>query len=129
MLKRLLNLPESVTDARLREICAEFDANVNPKVRVADVFEIEASGIADQLYTFALKSHFDFVITGPDHIPIFGVEFDGPGHRSAEAKRRDQLKNELCDHFEFQFEAGTTMSLKEESLTKIRFLIQCLCPS
>lgn len=102
MLKRLLNLPESVTDARLREICAEFDANVNPKVRVADVFEIEGSGIADQLYSFALKSHFDFVITGPDHTPIFAVEFDGPGHRSADAKRRDQLKNELCDHFEFQ---------------------------
>ena len=102
MLKRLLNLAESVTDARLREICAEFDANVNPKIRVADVFEIEASGIADQLYSFALKSHFDFVITGPDHIPIFAVEFDGPGHRSADAKRRDQLKNELCDHFEFQ---------------------------
>lgn len=102
MLKRLLNLPESVTDARLREICAEFDANVNPKVRVADVFEIEASGIADQLYSFALKSHFDFVITGSDHLPIFAVEFDGPVHRSADAKRRDQLKNELCDHFEFQ---------------------------
>ena len=102
MLKRLLNLPESVTDARLREICAEFDANVNPKVRVADVFEIEGSGIADELYSFALKSHFDFVITGPDHIPIFAVEFDGPGHRSSDAKRRDQLKNELCDHFEFQ---------------------------
>lgn len=91
-----------MTDARLREICAEFGADVNPKVRVGDVFEIERSGIADQLYSFALKSHFDFVITGPDHIPIFAVEFDGPGHKSADAKRRDQLKNELCDHFEFQ---------------------------
>jgi hypothetical protein len=102
MLKQIVNLSESVTDARLREICIEFDAKVYAKVRVADVFEIEGSGIADQLYSFALKSHFDFVITESDDNPIFAVEFDGPGHRSVDAKRRDQLKNELCDHFEFQ---------------------------
>ncbi len=101
MAKRLLNLPESVTDTRLREICRDFDAKVYAKVRVADVLSIEGSGIDDELFSFGLKSHFDFVITESDDIPIFAVEFDGLGHGSLEARRRDQLKNRLCDHFEF----------------------------
>jgi len=63
--------------------------------------EIAVSGIDDELFSFGLKSHFDFVITESDDIPIFAVEFDGPGHGSLAARRRDQLKNRLCDHFEF----------------------------
>ena len=101
MAKRLLNIPESATDTRLREVCSDFGARVYAKVRVADVLDIDASGIDDELFSFGLKSHFDFVITESDDIPIFAVEFDGPGHGSVEAHRRDQLKNRLCDHFEF----------------------------
>lgn len=64
MLKPLLNLPESETDSRLREVCDDFDARVFAKVRVADVLQIERSGIDDVLYRYALQAHFDFIITG-----------------------------------------------------------------
>lgn len=102
MLKRILNLPESVTDKRLRDTCAEFGAKVYPKIRVADVFEIEGSGISRELYSYSMRAHFDFLITESDDTPIFAVEFDGPGHDTEDAQRRDKLKNDLCDRFRLQ---------------------------
>lgn len=100
MLKRLMNQSESVTDKRLCEICDDFDARVYPKIRVADVFEIEGSGIDDRHYSYALKAHFDFVVADSSDLPILAVEFDGSGHSKPEAQKRDEMKNALCDRFE-----------------------------
>jgi hypothetical protein len=100
MLKQLMNLPESVTDQRLREVCDDFGAKVYPKVRVADVLEIENSGIDNDQYRYALQAHFDFVIADADDRPLFVVEFDGRSHSEPEAKKRDGLKNALCDRFD-----------------------------
>ena len=80
MLKRLLNLPESVTDQRLREVCDDFNAKVYAKVRVADVLPIERSGIDNGHYRYALQAHFDFVVTDSADQSLFAVEFDGSGH-------------------------------------------------
>ena len=99
MLKQLLNLPESITDQRLREICDDFDAKVYPKVRVADVLPIENSGIDDEQYRYALQAHFDFVVADSSAYPLFLVEFDGSSHSKPDAKRRDGLKNGLCERF------------------------------
>ncbi len=99
MLKRLLNLPESMTDQRLREVCNDFDAKVYAKVRVADVLPIENSGIDNDHYRYALQAHFDFVVTDFVDKPLFTVEFDGSSHSTPEARRRDQIKNNLCDRF------------------------------
>ena len=99
MLKQLLNLPEAVTDQRLREVCNDFDAKVYAKVRVADVLPIENSGIDNDHYRYALQAHFDFVVTDSDDKPLFAVEFDGSSHSSPEVLRRDQIKNSLCDRF------------------------------
>ncbi len=100
MLKRLLNLPESVTDLRLREVCEDFDAKVFAKVRVADVLPIENSGIDDEHYRYSLRAHFDFVVTDDSDQPLFAVEFDGASHTAPDAQRRDGLKNDLCVRFE-----------------------------
>jgi hypothetical protein len=99
MLKPLLNLPEAVSDQRLREVCNDFDAKVYAKVRVADVLPIENSWIDNDHYRYALQAHFDFVVTDSDDKPLFAVEFDGSGHSSPEVQRRDQIKNSLCDRF------------------------------
>lgn len=99
MLKQILNLPESVTDQRLREICGDFDAAVYPKVRVADVLPIENSGIDNEQYRYALQAHFDFVVADSNAHPLFVVEFDGSSHLEPDAKRRDSLKNALCERF------------------------------
>jgi len=113
MLKRLLNLPEAVTDQRLREVCNDFDAKVYAKVRVADVLPIESSGIDNGHYRYALQAHFDFVVTDSDDKPLFAVEFDGSSHSSPEVQRRDQIKNSLCDRF-----ALPLLRIKRKYLTK-----------
>lgn len=98
--KRLLNLPESETDRRLREVCEDFDAKVYAKVRLADVLSIERSGIHDDQYRYALQAHFDFVVTDTEDLPLLAVEFDGRGHDVPHAQARDAMKNALCEKFE-----------------------------
>ena len=100
MLKKLLNRSEEVVNARLRVVVEEHGAHVFPKVRLADVLPIERSGIADDLYGFALKAHFDFIATDDELLPLFAVEFDGPKHAAREQERRDITKNALAMHFE-----------------------------
>jgi hypothetical protein len=99
-LKKVLNRHKEVTHRRLREACEKWDASVFAKVRLADVLPIEGSGINSKEYAYALRSHFDFVVTDGDHNPLFAVEFDGPGHESSDQAHRDRLKNHLCEHFQ-----------------------------
>jgi ssDNA-binding Zn-finger/Zn-ribbon topoisomerase 1 len=102
MLKKLLNNPERITYARLCEACARHTAEVYTKVRIADVLPIESSGISDELYKFALQAHYDFVITGRDHVPLFAVEFDGPNHDETAQVDRDLKKNEISRRFRLE---------------------------
>lgn len=102
MLKRLLNSPERITYSRLCEACARQSAEVHTKVRLADVLPIESSGISDDLYRFAMQAHYDFVITGRNHAPLFAVEFDGPSHGEHAQIDRDRKKNEISQRFHFQ---------------------------
>ncbi len=99
--KCILNLSEAQTHESLRKIAEAWSAHVFPKVRVADVLSIEQSGVEDELYSFALKSHFDFVVTDQEFRPVFAVEFDGVGHLEPRQIARDQQKDALCEHFEF----------------------------
>jgi hypothetical protein len=99
MFKRLLNAPENMTNKRLREACSRNGAEVFAKVRLADVLRIENSGISDELYRFALQSHFDFVIADGDHLPLFAIEFDGARHNLGIQVSRDSKKETLCERF------------------------------
>ena len=99
MLKRMLNSPERITYARLREVCKLHVAEVYAKVRLADVLPIEGSGLPEALYEFALQSHYDFVVTGSDQVPLFAMEFDGPQHAHSAQAERDVKKDELSCRF------------------------------
>lgn len=96
-MKRLLNTPEAITHVRLSDVCSRNGAVVFSKTRVADVLPIEGSGIGTQLYSFALKAHFDFVVADGCHMPLFAVEFDGPSHADPIQATRDRKKDSLCD--------------------------------
>lgn len=100
MRHRLLNRYEEVTYDSLTRVCDSNGAHVFPKVRLADVFAIEKSGLSSAHFSYCLRSHFDFLVTDSDYQPQFSVEFDGPLHKSSAIQRqRDLLKNDLCEHF------------------------------
>jgi hypothetical protein len=99
MRKKLLNLMEQETDAVLQDVCQRHSVRVFAKPRVADVLPIDNSGISNELYSYALKAHFDFVVVDSDLTALFVVEFDGPGHYEQLQRRRDEKKGDLCHHF------------------------------
>ena len=94
-----MNCPERITYQRLSEVCARRAAQVNVKVRLADVLPIEGSGLSQDLYQFALQAHYDFVITDLAQHPLFAVEFDGPSHGHPAQVARDDKKDELSHRF------------------------------
>jgi ssDNA-binding Zn-finger/Zn-ribbon topoisomerase 1 len=99
MLKKMLNSPERITYARLRQVCEFHVAEVHAKVRLADVLPIEGSGLPEAFYEFALQSHYDFVVTGRDQVPLFAMEFDGSQHGHSPQSERDAKKDELSSRF------------------------------
>ncbi|MFZ2754130.1 MAG: DUF2726 domain-containing protein, partial [Lysobacteraceae bacterium] len=100
MNQRLLNHYEEITYGALTRVCESNGARVFPKVRVADVFPLQNSGIPPAHFTYGLRSHFDFLVTDHDYQPQFSVEFDGPLHKtSAIQRQRDALKDDLCERF------------------------------
>ena len=99
MLKKILNYHEEKTHILLKKICSRYGARVFAKLRVADVFQIDRSGISEEEYSFALKSHFDFIVTDSTTAPQFLIEFDGPQHNEPAQRNRDHIKNRLCNRF------------------------------
>lgn len=101
VLKKIMNRSEDFTYRTVKEICDKYNTAVYPKVRLADIFPIENSGIADELYSFALKSHFDVIVIDELGYPLFAVEFDGELHQTLTQVKRDEMKNALCQRFNF----------------------------
>ncbi|MEO1660117.1 MAG: DUF2726 domain-containing protein [Pseudomonadota bacterium] len=91
MLKRLTNQSEHRVFEQVAQACDEFGAEVYRKIRVADVIDIEKCSTRE-IGTFALMSHFDFVVTDEAQMPLFAIEFDGSGHDG----KNDWKKDALC---------------------------------
>lgn len=99
--KLLVNTYEATTHRLLEGSAAANGARVFSKVRVADVLPIEGSGVSSELYGFALRAHFDFVVADEASRPLFAVEYDGHQHETADGRSRDKKKNALCEEFMF----------------------------
>ena len=98
-IKLLVNNYEMITYEKLESACQAGDARVYTKVRVKDAIPIDKSGVSKEQYSFALMSHFDFVITDKEWNILFAVEFDGASHATAKGIRNDTLKDGLCEQF------------------------------
>jgi Protein of unknown function (DUF2726) len=94
-LKRLVNHTEQKILEELRETGRENNFQVEVNQRIADIVDIDGSGISNEEFSFALKSHFDFVVV-QDYIAQFVVEFDGPHHEEEKQKVKDAIKDKLC---------------------------------
>jgi hypothetical protein len=100
-LKKLLNRPEATTYQALLDACRRRPTRVFAKVRLADVFDLNWTGISYDLHRFGLQAHFDFVVTDTGHMPLLAVEFDGPIHQDSAQAERDAKKDELAKWFGF----------------------------
>lgn len=99
--KRLVNRYEETALQELAGLGSEFGYRIYPKVRVADVLRIDERSIRPDLFSFALKAHFDFTACDNGQNPLFAVEFDGRCHQLEVQKARDARKDELCALFDF----------------------------
>lgn len=97
----IFNKYEKITFDKIDKVCSKVNASVFPKIRLADIFPITNSGISNEEYSFALKSHFDFTVyDNQSLLPLFAVEFDGKSHRTETQKFRDNIKNRLTNRFD-----------------------------
>jgi hypothetical protein len=96
------------------------------KVRVADVLDLSGSGLTDEQFSYGLKSHFDFVVADEYARGQFAVEFDEPHHPTeSNTIRRDRLKAEICDRFDFPLvRIGSSYLQRERRFTLIGYLVE-----
>jgi hypothetical protein len=94
---------ERLADEMLGRVVERWPgARLWPKPRIADVLDIDDSGITADEYSYALKAHFDFVVCRHDRdrlrdIPQFAVEFDGRQHQTDTTQiQRDHRKDAIC---------------------------------
>ncbi|MFZ3005387.1 MAG: DUF2726 domain-containing protein [Phenylobacterium sp.] len=98
---RLLDKYEELVHAEVQAVAARFDLSVFPKVRVADVLEPETLGVTGALKSYALASHFDFVICRNKFDTAYAIEFDGASHAAPKQIERDAKKDRLCQIGDF----------------------------
>jgi hypothetical protein len=95
--KILVNNYETLTNDCLLHATKVHGAFVLPKVRIADALDINYSGLDYQEYSYALKAHFDFIVTEEDYTTAFAVEFDEHYHNvDSSAALKDARKNTIC---------------------------------
>jgi hypothetical protein len=94
MLKAIFTRGEQAVWSTASELAKNLGVIVCPKIRIADVAEIQNSGISADLYSYALRAHFDVLLVR-DNRAALAIEFDGPGHEPD----NDARKNALCDRF------------------------------
>ena len=106
-LKSLLNLYEARLYELIKSTLRDYpDYDVYPKVRVADVLNIDEYKNKDpEKFHYGLKSHFDFVILKYCNgaWSIFAIELDGKQHSyDVKTVYRDELKNDICRDMAFE---------------------------
>lgn len=119
---RLLNKSEEETYEEILRVDCVDPSKVFPKVRVADVVRIQNSGLSDEAYSYALKAHFDFVVTNTNYMPLFVIEFDGPTHSDSIQIHRDDLKMQICARFDLPILRINDLYLKRTYRGKMSLL-------
>jgi hypothetical protein len=114
--KRFRTAGERVVSKELRSALDRWDAELLEKVRVADVIDIAKLSLR-HLGSYALQSHFDFLIVDGNEEPLFAIEYDGAGHDT----RNDLKKDKICLEAELAlFRVLTINSLSE--ITRMNIL-------
>ena len=124
--KRISNKSELITYHELLKGLEGTNFLIFPKLPIKEVIGDEVKREIDKKHLDLFNnSHFDFVVSNPDHHPIFAVEFDGPHHDIYEKKQRaDIRKNRICQIAEFPLIRVTDFELaKIDSVSILEFMI------
>ncbi|MDQ0221129.1 superfamily I DNA and/or RNA helicase [Peribacillus cavernae] len=95
------------------------DLKINFQMRVCDVIKIEKGNLSYEMYSFALRSHFDFILYIEDtYEPVAAFEYDGWYHRNdPKTISNDKKKDSLCENADFTLiRIPSTAKLSEQYL-------------
>jgi hypothetical protein len=93
---RLVNRYEEIAHGEIKVAADRFGLAVYPKVRVADVIDLDEVGAIGDLKRYGLQAHFDFIICRDSWNPAYAIEFDGHYHTTPQQQARDAKKDQLC---------------------------------
>jgi hypothetical protein len=93
----LLTPLERRADRVLSEISQHLGYRTFAHVKLSDVINRWPAGITGPQWAYATRAHLDFLVCDIETlVPEFAVELDDSSHRSAEAQRRDRMKDAVC---------------------------------
>lgn len=72
-------------------------AQINAKVRLADVLEVDTTHQYQRYFNRIAAKHFDFVLSHPETmVPLVAIELDDRSHLRADRRRRDEFVERAC---------------------------------
>jgi hypothetical protein len=87
----------------LDEIFEHKGSLILPGFKLSQVIRRRPPGVSSEQWTYATRAHFDFVVCDSDTcVPDFAVELDDASHRTVYARRRDRMKDTLCEAANFE---------------------------
>ena len=118
--RALLNEAERRLLQQLRAAVEDYNADVQAKVRLADALDLKNSGVSDELFSYGIRAHLDFVVVNRDTFQcLFAVEYDGAEHfTNQETIERDRKKSEICRHLNFDLLRITKCHLEDVFMGK-----------
>ena len=126
--KALLNEAEKRLLQQLRVSVEDYNADVQVKVRLADALDLKNSGISDELFSYGIRAHLDFVVVDRNTFQsLFGVEYDGAEHfTDLETMERDRKKSGICRQLNFDLLRITKCHLEDVFMgkTQLQHLVE-----
>jgi len=95
--KQHVSNPFAEAAARAVSQCAaRYGAQVHTRKRVSEVLPLQGSGISDEQFRVAIRTHFDYVIARESHV-LFVVEFERMLFRSdQDLPVEHRIKTSIC---------------------------------
>ena len=97
MLKKLSNFAEYRVYKELAPATDRYGAEVYRKIRIGDVVDIDSLAL-DELRSYSLMAHLDFVVADSEQTPHVAVEFEVPGTQQRTTRRRTRFAVEPTWH-------------------------------
>lgn len=126
--KKLVNFSELQTLKILDDALKNSRYRIFSKIRLIDVIgSDEGENLPPEERNFLRTAHLDFVVYSlSDDLTEFALEFDGPQHEfDPNQRRRDIIKNRLCDNAELPLIRISDIELEEhDKITLLGYMAE-----